>query len=172
MSTKILHGSGPIPDTRLPASSERFSPFKDGQTLQSSNDLMKAESDISRILIVDDNLDFLKMVARMSRHLGYHPTTSEDALDALYCLSKAHYDLVITNYDMPFMDGYQLADQIKEKYFGTKVILMTGQSEQDVKDMLGGSGIVDGLLLKPFDLRTLQEKIEFTYYPRPERWTC
>ena len=78
---------------------------------------------------------------------------------------------MITDYDMPFMDGYQLADQIKEKHFGTRVIIMTGHCGQDVTDMLDGSGIVDGLLLKPFNLKTMKEKIGRAGHPRSGKWT-
>ncbi|MBC2711558.1 MAG: response regulator [Desulfosarcina sp.] len=92
-------------------------------------------------------------------------------MDALYYLTKAHYDLVLTDYDMPFIDGYQLADQIKEKHFGTRVIIMTGHCERDVTDMMDGSGIVDGLLLKPFNLETMKEKIEMVGYPHSGEWT-
>jgi CheY-like chemotaxis protein len=84
------------------------------------------DSDASRILIVDDDPVILRLVARMAASLGYHPTMAEDGVHALYYLTKAHSDLVITNYDMPFIDGYQLADQIKERHFGTRVIIMTG----------------------------------------------
>ena len=171
MPTKIVNQSEPRPDARLPASSEPFHPSLDGHPAQSADDLKKVESDISRILIVDDNLEILKLVARMAELLEYRPTIAEDAVDALYYLSKAHYDLVITDYDMPFMDGYQLADQIKEKYFGTRVIIMTGHCERDVADMLEGSGIVDGLLLKPFNLKTMQEEIDMAGYTRSGRWT-
>jgi CheY-like chemotaxis protein len=107
----------------------------------------------------------------MATCLGYRPTLAEDGVDALYYLTKGHYDLVITDYDMPFIDGYQLADQIKEKHFGTKVIIMTGHSESDIADLLDGSGIVDGLLLKPFNLEALKEKIEMAIQPRFGEWT-
>ena len=70
-----------------------------------------------------------------------------------------------------FIDGYQLADQIKEKHFGTKVIIMTGHSEGDVADLLDGSGIVDGLLVKPFNLKALKEKIEIAIQQRFQTWT-
>ena len=128
------------------------------------------DSDASRILIVDDNRQVLKMVARMAASLGYHPTIAEDGVDALFHLTKVHFDLVITDYDMPIMDGYQLADQIKEKHFGTGVIIMTGHCEKEVEDLLDGSGIVDGLLLKPFDLKTMKEKIEMAIQPRLLGW--
>ena len=68
------------------------------------------------------------------------------------------------------MDGYQLADQIKEKHFGTRVIIMTGHCEEDVADMLDESGIVDGMLLKPFNLKTLKEKIELAGCASSGRW--
>ena len=170
MSTKIWHGSEPWTDARLPASSEPFHPLLDGHPAPPADELT-LDSDVSRILIVDHDPGILTLVSKMAACLGYRPTTAEDAVDALYYLSKAHYDLVITDYDMPFMDGYQLADQIKEKHFGTRVIIMIGHCERDVADMLDGSGIIDGLLLKPFNLKTMQEKIELAGYTRSGRWT-
>lgn len=85
---------------------------------------------------MDDNPDILKLVSKMATHLGYRPTIAEDGVDALYYLTRGHYDLVITDYDMPFIDGYQLAEQIREKHFGTKVIIMAGHSEREVADLL------------------------------------
>ena len=170
MSTKTLHGSEPLPGSRLPTSSETFYPSLDAQSAQSAKGLT-LDSAAKRILIVDDDPNILKLVSKMAACLGYHPTNAEDAVEALLYLAKAHYDLVLSDYDMPFMDGYQLADEIKEKYFGTRVIIMSGHCGQDVEDMLDGSDIVDGLLLKPFNLRTMQEKIEMAGHARCGRWT-
>jgi CheY-like chemotaxis protein len=170
MPTMIANQSEPSPDGRLPVTSETFHPPLDGLPAQSVDGL-RLDSDASRILIVDDNPDILKLVSKMATLLGYRPTAAEDGVGALYYLTRGHYDLVITDYDMPFIDGYQLADQIKEKHFGTKVIIMTGHSESDIADLLDGSGIVDGLLLKPFKLETLKEKIEMAIQPRFGKWT-
>ena len=170
MPTKILHGSEPLPDTRLPASSGTFLPSQDDQPAQSADGLT-LDADASRILIVDDDPAILNLVSRMAACLGYHPATAENAVDAIFYLTKAHYDLVIADYDMPFMDGYQLAEQVKEKHFGTRVIIMTGHCERDVTDMMDGSDIVDELLLKPFNLKTMKEKIELAGYTNSGRWT-
>ena len=78
---------------------------------------------------------------------------------------------MITDYDMPFMDGNQLANQIKEKHFGTRVIIITGHCVREVTDLLDGSGIVDGLLLKPFSLEDIKEKIDMVGYPHSVEWT-
>ena len=170
MSTMITNRSEPSTNGRLPASPETFHPLLDDHPAQSADGL-RLDSDASRILIVDDNPDILRLVSKMATCLGYRPTIAEDGVDALYYLTKGYYDLVITDYDMRFIDGYQLADQIKEKHFGTRVIIMTGHCEKEVEDLLDGSGIVDGLLLKPFNLKALKEKIEMAIQPRFQTWT-
>ena len=170
MPRMIANRSEPSPDGRLPVSPDTFDPSLDDHSAQSAERL-RLDSDASRILIVDDNPDILALVSKMATRLGYHPTIAEDGVDALHYLTREHYDLVISDYDMPFIDGYQLADQIKEKYFETKVIIMTGHSESDIADLLDGSGIVDGLLLKPFNLKALKEKIEMAIQPRFQAWT-
>jgi CheY-like chemotaxis protein len=167
MPTLIANRSLPSPNGRLPVSPDTFHPSPDDQPAQSADGLALG-SDASRILIVDDNPDILKLLSKMVTALGYRPTIAEDGMEALDFLTRWHYDLVITDYDMPFIDGYQLADQIKEKHFGTRVIIMTGHSESDVAELLDGSGIVDGLLLKPFNLKVLKEKIEVVYSSSPD----
>jgi CheY-like chemotaxis protein len=113
-----------------------------------------------RLLIVDDDPGILNLVAKMVTRLGYHATATADPVDALLCLADTRYDMVISDYAMPRMDGYQLADQIREKHFGTKIIIMTGHRDPDLIDLLQHSGIVDGLLFKPFTLDTLKEKLQ------------
>ncbi len=117
-------------------------------------------SDTPRILIVDDDPMVLGMVSKMMQRIGYQTTTAMDGLMALNFLKKGPYDLVITDYNMPFIDGYELADQIKETHFGTKVIVMTGNCDEDVLDMLKASNIIDGFLLKPFNIKMIKKKIE------------
>lgn len=122
-----------------------------------------------RLLIVDDDPVILNLVAKMVSRLGYHATTTADPVDALLRLADTRYDMVISDYAMPRMDGYQLADQIREKHFDTKIIIMTGHRDPDLIDMLERSGIVDGLLFKPFTLNTLKEKLrlaEDSYFHR------
>jgi CheY-like chemotaxis protein len=109
---------------------------------------------------VDDDQGILNLVAKMASRLGYHATATADPVDALLRLADTPYDMVISDYAMPRMDGYQLADQIREKHFGTKIIIMTGHRDPDLIDMLKYSGIVDGLLFKPFTLDTLKEKLQ------------
>jgi len=84
MPTKILNGSEPLPDTCLSAPSGTFHPLLDDH-LSQSPDGLTLDSEASRILIVDDNPDILKLVSRMVKCLSYHSTTAENAMDALFC---------------------------------------------------------------------------------------
>jgi CheY-like chemotaxis protein len=148
MTAKRQHESEALSDNRLPAFPE---------THPSGSD---RGSGARRLLIVDDDQGILNLVAKMVSRLGYHATTAADAVDALLRLADTRYDMVISDYAMPRMDGYQLADQIREKHFGTKIIIMTGHRDPDLINMLERSGIVDGLLLKPFNLNTLKKKLQ------------
>ncbi len=134
-------------------------PSKGAYPVQSA-DGPKAGASSYRILVVDDDPNILNLVAKMVKRLGYHSSTAEDAMDALFNLAEAHYHLVITDYKMPFMDGYQLAVRIKSQYRGTRVIIMTGHCKEEVTNWLHGSGMADGFLFKPFDLKTLKAKIK------------
>ena len=115
---------------------------------------------INNILVVDDDAVVLEMVSRMIELLGYNSTTAEDAVDALYYLTKAHYDLVLVDYDMPSMNGIQLADKIKRNHFDTRVAVMTAHRRKDLIDSLETADVIDGLLIKPFNLDMLGEFIE------------
>ena len=146
-------------ETLLPTFAEPIRPRKDAYPAQSA-DGPKAGANSYRILVVDDDPNVLKLVAKMVKRLGHHSSTAEDAMDALFNLAEAHYHLVITDYKMPFMDGYQLALRIKAQHRGTRVIIMTGHCEEEVTNWLNSSGMADGFLFKPFDLNTLKEKID------------
>ena len=113
-----------------------------------------------RILVVDDEPCILQVVAKMAQNIGYRTTAVATAMEALHVLSKTFHDVVMTDYDLPWIDGCQLAAQIKAKHPGTRVIIMTDHCEAEITDRHGSIGIVDGLLLKPFNLESMRKKIE------------
>jgi DNA-binding NtrC family response regulator len=143
----------------LPTFTESIQPRKFAYPVQSA-DGPKTNAYSCRVLVVDDDPNILNLVAKMVKRLGHQPTAAEDAMDALFNLAEAHFHLVITDYKMPFMDGCQLAEQIKAQHRGTGVIIMTGHCEEEVTHKLNQFGMADGFLFKPFNLNTLKAKIE------------
>jgi CheY-like chemotaxis protein len=113
----------------------------------------------ARVIVVDDDPPLLHVISQMIVGLGYRCTTAVDALDALFHLNQTYHSLVITDYDMPCMDGFQLAEHIKRIHDSTKVILMTGYCEVDLKQRLAESTCVDGFLFKPFNLNVMRDTI-------------
>jgi two-component system, NarL family, capsular synthesis sensor histidine kinase RcsC len=112
-----------------------------------------------RLLIVDDNVEMLTLVSQMAACLGYAASTATSGKEALHRLQKGDVDLVLTDYQMPLMDGFQLAFKIRHQYAGLPVILMTGYYCQDLDDRIQTQGLFDGLLQKPFNLNTLEAKL-------------
>ncbi len=165
MSAQTQRPPKALPGRRRPARATRIHRSQGAHPVNLGGRL-KQDVSTGRILIVDDDAGVLKLVASMAAHLGFRPTTAIDGVDALHRLARTRFDLVITDYDMPFIDGYQLADQIKEQYFGTRVIIMTGHLEEDVGCLMDSAGVVDGLLFKPFSLATMKASIETVCRPR------
>jgi CheY-like chemotaxis protein len=112
-------------------------------------------------LVVDDDPIMLKLAAAMLRAFGYTVSTAGGGAQALLDLRRAACDIVLTDYVMPAMDGYQLSRRIKSRHTETRVVIMTGLSRIEVTGMMNDSGI-DGWLFKPFnpaDLKLLLEQL-------------
>jgi len=79
-----------------------------------------------RILLVDDNR--LGMVARKTvlEELGYRITTASSAHEALDALASGAYDLMITDYKMPKMNGKELIERVRKQSPPIPVILLSG----------------------------------------------
>lgn len=111
------------------------------------------------IILVDDNeaiVDSLKTGLLLQ---GYHCETATDGKSALELISNTSFDVMITDFDMPQMNGLELAKRVKELKPDMKIIIMTGYSEQFSHDEAFALGVSD-LLEKPFGLKELINKIK------------
>jgi CheY-like chemotaxis protein len=113
----------------------------------------------SRILIVDNDEMFLA-VLRFSFDLllpGCPVNTISDAVAALSELRQQPFDLILTDYDMPKMNGLALAQATHQISPSTRIVLMTGGYSHGEIQTRAGSVTLDGFLTKPFPLRQLVE---------------
>lgn len=111
-----------------------------------------------RCLVIDDNKVVLQFVARMTARLGYQVDTAETKDDVTAKLATGPYDLIITDLEMPDMNGFNLALMIKRKHLAGKVIIMTGSYKGDCIKMMDSGG-ADGWLFKPFGLNDLRHEL-------------
>jgi CheY-like chemotaxis protein len=113
-----------------------------------------------RILWVEDDTSISEMVSEMIKLLNYNGDIANSGKKALEYLEHNVYDLIITDIGMPEIDGWQLADIIKEKFAGKmKVVVASGWDFQISETEKAKHGVVD-CLGKPFNFNQLQKIVK------------
>ena len=107
-----------------------------------------------RILIVDDEKAIRDFLSDILIHWGYQVTVAGSGSEALPLFLRTSFGLVLTDLNMPGIDGWSVAVHVKDTSPNTLVGLMTGQNTEDLIKKLEGS-CVDFLLFKPFTLEEL-----------------
>ncbi len=111
-----------------------------------------------RILIVDDQESMRDMLFDLVDMMGHEARTVVSGADALVALEAGPVDLVITDLNMPKMDGMELMRQIKERDPHTPVVVITGYGTfQTEKQVLAGGA--DGYLPKPCTIVRVQATV-------------
>lgn len=106
-------------------------------------------------LVVDDNPDILQLTAAMVKMLGYKIRTAKDGHEALFQFQHSLCEFVLTDFEMPTVDGYQLARCVKLRVPETRVVIMTGKDRDAVGAMMKDA-CIDGWLFKPFNMQELK----------------
>ena len=90
--------------------------------------------------------------------LGYQCVTANDGVDALNVLSKQHIDIVLSDVNMPNMDGYRLTQRIRQLEMTLPVIGVTANALAEEKQRCLESGM-DSCLSKPVTLDILKHTL-------------
>lgn len=120
-----------------------------------------------RIMVVDDMSTSRGLITQALDGLGVrHVSTAEDGADALTTLASAPVHLVISDYNMPNMDGLKLLHHLRsgQKTKGVGFILITGRAEQQIIDYGRKLGM-NNYLKKPFEPGDLRKCIESVVGP-------
>lgn len=115
-----------------------------------------------RILIADDSPEIRELLFEAFSSIGYTVTCVEDGLEALASLRAEPYDLLITDYRMPRLDGLALLGYLESVSDRPPSILITAQSARDIAEKAKQAGATL-VLHKPFaipDLIALVEAIK------------
>ena len=107
-----------------------------------------------RVLVVDDNPDLLESLGILVMDIGYDVETAAGGVEALSKVDQGKFDLVLTDFRMPGMDGAQLTEEIKKRRREVKVVMITGSPSERVSLSSSGS------LKKPFSLSELRNVIK------------
>ena len=115
-----------------------------------------------KILIVDDFSTMRRIVKNLLRDLGFNNTQeADDGLTALPMLKKGEFDFVVTDWNMPGMQGIDLLKHIRadEELKHLPVLMITAEAKREQIIEAAQAG-VNGYIVKPFTAATLKEKLD------------
>ena len=115
-----------------------------------------------KILVVDDDALILNLLHDALSKMNYEVATAGGGADGFKQFSQNSFDLVITDCKMPGTDGWQLAALIKQLSAHTPIIMITGQSKDEVMDNMQ-EGNVDFMIFKPIKINYLYEVIQASF---------
>ncbi|WP_334012464.1 response regulator [Alteromonas sp. S167] len=104
------------------------------------------------ILIVDDSVSIRQMVEMTLKSANYNVTTAQDGQDALDKCQSASFDFVLTDQNMPRMDGLTLIKSLRglANFRSTPIVMLTTEAGDDMKAKGKAAGAT-GWMVKPFD---------------------
>ncbi|WP_193009919.1 two-component system sensor histidine kinase RcsC [Escherichia coli] len=123
-----------------------------------STDKAVSDNDDMMILVVDDHPINRRLLADQLGSLGYQCKTANDGVDALNVLNKNHIDIVLSDVNMPNMDGYRLTQRIRQLGLTLPVIGVTANALAEEKQRCLESGM-DSCLSKPVTLDVIKQTL-------------
>jgi two-component system chemotaxis response regulator CheY len=124
-----------------------------------------AEKDMTdknmRILVVDDFPTMRRIIRSLLRELGFsNVEEAEDGGDAMSKLKKSPFELVISDWNMPNVDGLEMLQQIRasDDLKALPVLMVTAEAKKENIIAAAKAG-ANGYVVKPFTAATLEEKL-------------
>lgn len=113
------------------------------------------------ILTVDDSPSIRQMVSFTLKQAGFQVVEAEDGQKGLQVAQQHNIDLVLTDLNMPNMDGLELISKLRQlpTFKFTPILMLTTESD-DTKKMAGKQAGATGWIVKPFNPEQLLKVIE------------
>src|SRR5688500_20071046 len=114
------------------------------------------------ILVVDDEESLRRILVRFLSGLGHNVITATNGADALTLLEDDGVDLLVTDINLPQVDGIEILETLSARGKNVPVIAMSGGGTFDKSLLLGSSSLLGALetLEKPFELDALRASVD------------
>ena len=159
-------GKGSEFTVRLPLMSKTQKPMR--ETLPEAE--KPASTAKCRVLVVDDNQDSAESLAMLLRMMGHEVETASDGQLGIAAAERLRPDIAILDIGMPKMNGYELAQKIREQAWAKDIVLiaLTGWGQDEHRRRSAQSGFHHHLT-KPVDFDQLQQILTATNACLPDR---
>lgn len=121
---------------------------------------------MARILVAEDEIAIREFVRRVLELRGHEVTTAADGAEALRKLDRAAFDLLLTDINMPQMDGLELALKVARDFPAMKVVMMSAYAV-DRRRAADLSDLASGLVQKPFSMVDLCAAVDAALAGKP-----
>ena len=113
-----------------------------------------------RVLAIDDSRTMRNMLSYALAGAGFQVTLAEDGQDGLDKLGACDPDVVITDLNMPVMDGFGFIENVRgqSRWLGLPILILTTESAEELKSRARRMGAT-GWIVKPFDEEKLVSAI-------------
>jgi signal transduction histidine kinase/CheY-like chemotaxis protein len=148
-------GRGCTFQVRLPAAQATASQRIDG-AFPAKNGAAEGK----RILVVDDNDDSVAMLAEALEAFGYRTAVAHDGASALEVASAFAPHVALLDIGLPVMDGYELAQRLRERHADLTLFALTGYGQPEDRERSRQAGFLEHLT-KPLDLDELSRLLEW-----------
>lgn len=115
-----------------------------------------------RLLLVDDSATMRRIIRSNLKFAGYDDVVEAgNGVEGLSCLAAHPIDLVVTDWNMPEMNGIEFVKAIRsqDQFKGLPILMITTVAERE-NIMMALSAGVTNYIVKPFDAETLKKKLE------------
>ena len=114
-----------------------------------------------KVLYIEDNVDNMTLVKRVLEVEGYEVIGAINGLEGLAKVKQVGPDLIITDINLPDIDGYEITETLKKdtKTAHIPIIAMTANVMKKDRDQIHRVGC-DGYIAKPIDIDVLPEQVE------------
>jgi DNA-binding NtrC family response regulator len=121
-----------------------------------------------KILLVDDEIKFLKAIADRLALKGFEVTTADNGKEAIYAAKQGGFDVAVLDLQMPGMDGTEVLKILKQNHKFIEIIMLTGHATVNSAIECTRLGVYD-FLEKPYDFDMLVESLKGAYHARIEK---
>lgn len=111
---------------------------------------------MKKVLIVDDELEFVNDFAKGLEMFGYEVYKAGDGQGAMCIAEKKHPEIILCDYRLPDIDGDKVLEQIKGAFPKIKIVMVTAYYDESVEKRLRNLG-ADEVVFKPIVLTDIEK---------------